>query len=192
MSVHDSYTEVDIHFTKDRSKMRSREVAYESIKNAILRGILAPRERLVEERLGDALQISRTPIREASSILEHEGLIESIPYKGLIVKPVTIDEFLSMYEALGVIEPAIARAAVHNASPADIISMEALLNLATDAIPDDVPATSRHAANSRRNWRLRAQPVPDPDAPEHRRTFRHVLDPFRAGAATGENASLDQ
>ena len=44
-----------------------------------------------------------------------------------------------MYEALGVIEPAIARAAVHNASPADIISMEALLNLATDAIPDDVP-----------------------------------------------------
>ena len=69
MSVHDSYTEVDIHFTKDRSKMRSREVAYESIKNAILRGILAPRERLVEERLGDALQISRTPIREALSIL---------------------------------------------------------------------------------------------------------------------------
>lgn len=106
--MQDMYTEVDARFTKDRTKMRSREVAYESIKHAILSGILVPWERLVEERLGDALQLSRTPVREALSILEHEGLIESVPYKGLMVKPVTVDEFISMYEALGVIEPAIA------------------------------------------------------------------------------------
>lgn len=137
--MQDIYTEVDTQFTKDRSKMRSREVAYESIKNAILRGILSPWERLVEERLGDALQLSRTPVREALSILEHEGLIESIPYKGLIVKPVTVDEFLSMYEALGVIEPAIARSAALNASPADIRKMAAILEAAEAAIPNDIP-----------------------------------------------------
>jgi DNA-binding GntR family transcriptional regulator len=137
--MHDMYTEVDARFTKDRTKMRSREVAYESIKHAILSGILVPWERLVEERLGDALQLSRTPVREALSILEHEGLIESIPYKGLMVKPVTVDEFLSMYEALGVIEPAIARSAAANASPADIRKMELSLSEAEMAIPDDIP-----------------------------------------------------
>lgn len=137
--MHDIYTEVDALFTGDRTTMRSREVAYESIKNAILRGVLAPRERLVEEKLGEALQLSRTPIREALSILEHEGLIESIPYKGLTVKPVTVNEFLSMYEALGVIEPAIARAATLNASPADIRKMDAILDQAAEAIPHDVP-----------------------------------------------------
>ena len=137
--MQDTYTEIDAQFTGDRSMMRSREIAYESIKNAILRGILAPRERLVEERLGEALKLSRTPIREALSILEHEGLIEAIPYKGLIVKPVTVDEFLSMYEALGVIESAIARSAALNAGPADIRTMAQSLDEATAAIPLDIP-----------------------------------------------------
>lgn len=137
--MQDMYTEVDARFTKDRTKMRSREVAYESIKHAILSGILVPWERLVEERLGDALQLSRTPVREALSILEHEGLIESVPYKGLMVKPVTVDEFISMYEALGVIEPAIARTAALNASPADIRVMEASLDQAAKAMPNDIP-----------------------------------------------------
>ncbi len=137
--MQDMYTEVDARFTKDRTKMRSREVAYESIKHAILSGILVPWERLVEERLGEALQLSRTPVREALSILEHEGLIESVPYKGLMVKPITVDEFLSMYEALGVIEPAIARSAAVNASPADIRRMEQSLDEAAAAMPNDIP-----------------------------------------------------
>lgn len=138
-SMQDVYTRLDSAFTRDRTHMRSREVAYESIKNAILRGILPPGERLVEERLGEALQLSRTPVREALSILEHEGLIAAIPYKGLVVRPVTLDEFLHMYEALGIIESAIARAAAANAGPADIAAMEGALAEARDAIPADVP-----------------------------------------------------
>jgi len=150
--MHDVYSRLDAGFTKDRTVMRSREVAYESIKNAILRGILPPGERLVEERLGDALQLSRTPVREALSILEHEGMIASIPYKGLFVKPVTVDEFLHMYEALGIIESAIGRAAAQNAGPADIAAMEAALDAATAAIPGDFVG---HLAACRDfQWRL--------------------------------------
>lgn len=119
--------------------MRSREVAYDAIKQAILSGQIPVHERLVEERLAEALQISRTPVREALAILEHEGLLDSVPYKGLAVKPVTIDEFLHMYEALGVIEAALARAAAANATAADIRQMEAALALSEAAIPGDVP-----------------------------------------------------
>jgi DNA-binding GntR family transcriptional regulator len=150
--MQDVYSQLEAGFTKDRTVMRSREVAYESIKNAILRGILPPGERLVEERLGEALQLSRTPVREALSILEHEGLIASIPYKGLFVKPVTVDEFLLMYEALGIIESAISRAAAFNAGPGDIAAMEAALAEATVAIPDDFVG---HLAACRDfQWRL--------------------------------------
>jgi DNA-binding GntR family transcriptional regulator len=130
---------LDVHLPKDRRLMRSREIAYEAVKSAILRGLLEPRERLIEERLGEALQLSRTPVREALAILEHEGLIESIPYKGLMVRPVTVQEFLSMYEALGVIEPQLARPAALNATPTDIQVMTGILDQAEAAIPDDVP-----------------------------------------------------
>ncbi|MGH2559473.1 MAG: GntR family transcriptional regulator [Thermomicrobiales bacterium] len=137
-TVKDRYSAVGERFTKDRALMRSREIAYEAVKDAILHGILEPRERLIEERLGDALGLSRTPVREALAILEHEGLIESVPYKGLMVKRITVEEFLRMYEAHGVIEPALAQAAVHNVTAVDLRVMEAFLDEAEQAIPDDV------------------------------------------------------
>jgi DNA-binding GntR family transcriptional regulator len=93
----------------------------------------------VEERLASALDISRTPVREALAILEHEGLLESEPYKGLAVRPVTIDEFLNMYEALGVIEAALARTAATSATAADIRRMHDALQRSEVAIPDDIP-----------------------------------------------------
>jgi DNA-binding GntR family transcriptional regulator len=125
-------------FVADDSALRSREIAYLAIKDAILRGTLEPRERLIEQRLGEALQVSRTPIREALAILEHEGLIESVPYKGLMVKPVTIQEFLSMYEALGAIESAIARAAVPRLTSESASELDSILDEAQAAIPDDI------------------------------------------------------
>lgn len=138
-ALRDPYNVISKKLTTNRSIMRSREVAYEAVKEAILSGVLEPRERLIEERLAEALSLSRTPVREALAILEHEGLIEAIPYKGLVVKPVTVSEFLSMYEALGVIEPAIARAAVPHATAGDIAALHGYLDEADRCIPEDVP-----------------------------------------------------
>lgn len=135
----DLYTLLESRRSPRRSRQSSREVAYNAIKQAILFGQIAPHERLVEERLAEALDISRTPVREALAILEHEGLLEAEPYKGLAVRPVMIDEFLNMYEALGVIEAALARAAAANATGADIRRMDAALLQAAAAIPISVP-----------------------------------------------------
>ena len=130
----------------DRSLLRSREIAYLSTKDAILHGVFEPHERLIEERLGAALGLSRTPIREALAILEHEGLIQSVPYKGLMVKPMTVQEFLSMYEALGPIEAAVARAAIPYMTSHDLAELQAVLDEAEARIPDDVV---RHLAACR-------------------------------------------
>ena len=135
----DTYAVVESKRTLRRSRRSSREVAYDAIKRAILSGEIPLHERLVEERLAEALDISRTPVREALAILEHEGLLESEPYKGLAVRPVTIDEFLSMYEAYGHIEAALARAAASSATAADIRRMDEAIQRAEAAIPASIP-----------------------------------------------------
>ncbi len=123
----------------ERRGGRLRGVAYRAIKNAILDGLLKPELPLVEERLAAELGISRTPIREALAILEHEGLIESVPYQGLFIKDMTVTEFLEMYETHELIEPELARRAALNATARDIADMEAMLARAEGAIPDDIP-----------------------------------------------------
>ncbi|MEZ4505735.1 MAG: GntR family transcriptional regulator [Thermomicrobiales bacterium] len=135
----DTYAAIESKRSPRRSRQSSREVAYDSIKRAILSGEIAPHERLVEERVAEALGISRTPVREAFAILEHEGMLESEPYKGLAVRPVTVDEFLNMYEALGIIEAALARLAATKASAGDIRRMDDALQQAERGIPNDVP-----------------------------------------------------
>jgi len=119
--------------------MRFSEIAYQAVKDSILSGILRPEYPLVEERLAEVLEISRTPLREALAMLMHEGLIEAIPYKGLFVKTITIDEFIRMYRASEVIETAIARAAAQGAKLSDIEAMEQALTEAERCLPDDGP-----------------------------------------------------
>jgi DNA-binding GntR family transcriptional regulator len=123
----------------DRRSMRLREIAYQAVKDSILNGILGPEAPLVEERIAAVLKISRTPVREALAILEHEGLIEPVPYKGLFVKAITVEDFLSMYQAVEVIEAALARAAVEHIQPDDLVALEKCLVKAQQSIPDDIP-----------------------------------------------------
>jgi DNA-binding GntR family transcriptional regulator len=133
------YSKVVEQFKKDRRGTRLREATYTAVKRLILSGVLVRDTPLAEERLADILEISRTPVREALAILEHERLIEAVPYKGLFVAEITVTEFLQMYETLELIEPEIARRAAHNATADDIMAMDSVLVEAEDAIPDDVP-----------------------------------------------------
>ena len=59
-----------------------RDVVFNTLRQAILRGELAPGERLMEIQLAERLGVSRTPIREAIRKLELEGLVLMIPRKG--------------------------------------------------------------------------------------------------------------
>ena len=59
-----------------------RDVVFNTLRQAILRGELKPGERLMEIQLANKLGVSRTPIREAIRKLELEGLVLVIPRKG--------------------------------------------------------------------------------------------------------------
>lgn len=59
-----------------------REVATETLRDAIISGYLKPGEHLKERDLSEKMGISTTPIKEAIRILGYEGLIETVPRKG--------------------------------------------------------------------------------------------------------------
>ncbi len=66
-----------------------RDVVFNTLRQAILKGELKPGERLMEIQLADLLGVSRTPIREAIRKLELEGLVLMIPRKGAEVAKIS-------------------------------------------------------------------------------------------------------
>ena len=80
-----------------------RDVVFNTLRQAILRGELKPGERLMEIQLANKLGVSRTPIREAIRKLELEGLVLMIPRKGAEVADITeksLRDVLEVREAL--------------------------------------------------------------------------------------------
>ena len=80
-----------------------RDVVFNTLRQAILRGELKPGERLMEIQLANKLGVSRTPVREAIRKLELEGLVLMIPRKGAEVADITeksLRDVLEVREAL--------------------------------------------------------------------------------------------
>ena len=67
------------------------------LRTAIISGRLQPGAVLVETALAEQMNVSRAPIREAIQILENDGLVETIAYKGKRVKPLTAREVEETY-----------------------------------------------------------------------------------------------
>lgn len=75
-----------------------RDVVFQTLRQAILRGELKPGERLMEIHLAQKLGVSRTPVREAIRKLELEGLVLMIPRKGAIVAEITVQDLEDVLE----------------------------------------------------------------------------------------------
>lgn len=83
-----------------------RDVVFQTLREAILRGELKPGERLMELQLAAQLGVSRTPIREAIRMLEQEGLAVTMPRKGAEVAKMTLkgmEDVLEIREALDIL-----------------------------------------------------------------------------------------
>ena len=86
-----------------------RDVVFNTLRQAILRGEFKPGERLMEIQLANKLGVSRTPIREAIRKLELEGLVIMIPRKGAEVADITeksLRDVLEVRKALEELEKA--------------------------------------------------------------------------------------
>ncbi len=73
---------MDAWRVKENEYLPLREVVFNTLRRAILRGELVPGQRLMEIQLAEKMGVSRTPVREAIRKLELEGLVVMIPRKG--------------------------------------------------------------------------------------------------------------
>ena len=97
-----------------------RDVVFNTLRKAILRGNLEPGERLREIHLADKLGVSRTPIREAIRKLELEGLVVMIPRKGAVVAEITEKSLRDVLEVRRALEALAVRLACEKILDAEV------------------------------------------------------------------------
>lgn len=112
--------------TKKGNSARLAQQAYNSVRDAIEHGTLAPGDRISEYKTADWLNISRTPAREGLLRLEAEGLLTHHPRRGLVVASVDDEALKELFAAREVLERALAGQAARNASGPEL---DAILRL---------------------------------------------------------------
>lgn len=104
-----------------------RNMAYETLKKAITEMDIYdhPDEiRLDERQLSQDLAVSRTPVREAITLLEQEGFVRSVPRRGIFVVKKTKQEILDMIAVWAALESMSARLAAEHASDAELAELK--------------------------------------------------------------------
>ncbi|MBR4015595.1 MAG: GntR family transcriptional regulator [Anaerotignum sp.] len=81
-----------------------RDVVFNTLRDAILTGKLAPGERLMENQLAEKLGVSRTPVREALRMLELENLVQLVPRKGAQVLDMSEKDIINILEIRSALE----------------------------------------------------------------------------------------
>ncbi len=116
-----------------------RTQAYQALKQAITSvNIYAhPHEiRLDERQLSQDLGVSRTPIREAMTLLEQEGFVRTLPRRGVFVVRKTMKEMLEIIHVWAALESMAARLITLHASDVEIATLRTLFEEFRDERPD--------------------------------------------------------
>ena len=172
---------------------------YAALREAIVRGDIAPNARLVESDLSTAYEMSRGAVRTALVRLEQEGLVVREPHKGARVRHVSDDEAVEILEARAVLEGLAVRLTAQRIDAAGAARLQAclarqreLLELgdllgASDANADLHAALlelSGHSTALRLIRALNSQSV--------RYQYRTILIPGRSAASVEEHAAIVQ
>jgi DNA-binding GntR family transcriptional regulator len=109
---------------------------YTHIKTAILARKLAPGKQLIENRISNSLNVSRTPIRNALKNLALEGLVDMIPNKGAFVTSPTFSEIIQAYELRGKLEFIAAKESIKYLTEEDYSTIKEIIENEKLALSD--------------------------------------------------------
>ncbi len=102
-----------------------RVQVYEVLREAILTGKLDPGEKIIEVKIAEELNVSRTPVREAIRMLELEELIEIYPQKGIFVAGIeSKKEIDDIFEVRSELEALAVRLAAANLSGQQVTQLK--------------------------------------------------------------------
>jgi DNA-binding GntR family transcriptional regulator len=112
-----------------------RDLAYAALKRAICAMDIYDRPdeiRLDERRLSEGLGVSRTPIREAMTLLEQEGFVRTRPRRGIFVVRKSKREIVEMITVMAALESMAARLAAERAADSEIADLRRLMDAFRD------------------------------------------------------------
>lgn len=104
--------------TKQPGKLNLKKQAYNILKHKLVYCEIPPGAMLNEAQLASELGFSRTPIREAISVLETEGYVRVVPKKGVLVTDILLSDVLQIFQVRMEIEPLAIKLA-SNSLPTD-------------------------------------------------------------------------
>ena len=122
---------VPLPLRKLTASVSFRDQAYAALKQAIQDADIYGQTaeiRLDERQLADALGVSRTPIREAMTLLEQEGFLRTEPRRGVFIVRKTKKQIVEMIEMWAALESMAARLATLNATDADIAALRRMFD----------------------------------------------------------------
>jgi DNA-binding GntR family transcriptional regulator len=171
---------------------------YDALREAIVRGEIAPDARLVESDISTAFEMSRGAVRTALIRLEQDGLVVREPHRGARVRRVTDDEAVEILQARAVLEGlAVHQAAERIDEAGGAARLQACLSRQRELLEDgdllgasdvnaDLHATllelSGHATAVRLIHTLNAQTV--------RYQYRTILIPGRPASSVAEHTAI--
>lgn len=103
------------------------EIVYEGLRSAIIKGVIPVGERINEKTYAQHLNISRTPIRNAISRFQGEGIVEYIPNQGVVIKRVTVKNAIEIYQLRIALDTLASIEAMRLMTPQNYHEMQSLL-----------------------------------------------------------------
>ncbi len=137
------------------------------IREMILRGELAPGQRVAEAPLAEMLGMSRTPVRQALPLLAQEGLLMEHETRGYVVRAFTAADIVDAIELRAVLEGLAARRVAERGASKTLITRAARLSRRWRRDPSQAPRRSERRSALRRHERAlpHAHPAGSAGAP---------------------------
>jgi len=100
------------------------QYVYDALKQAVISGEMAPGTRMIESRVAEAMEISRTPVREAFHKLEREHLVQRARTGGFFVVGLTRADVEETFGIRSVLESYAAKLAALKHGETDLAPLE--------------------------------------------------------------------
>lgn len=104
------------------------------LRECIISNAFHPGEHLVERDIAATYGVSRTLVRDAFKQLENDGLVRSVPNKGVFITSLTIEEVSEIYETRSILEAYASRLSIDRLSPGQIEKIESLIAAAAECV----------------------------------------------------------
>ncbi|WP_096187257.1 GntR family transcriptional regulator [Evansella halocellulosilytica] len=113
----------------ENQRQNTSTLAYEKIRNKIIELELEPGEHIIEVKLSEELNISRTPLRQALNQLQLEGLVMKGTNGRIYVAELDVKDIIEVFHVREVLEGLIIREATNHVTDDDIEQMDHFIQL---------------------------------------------------------------